>query len=64
MRFRSAMAAAWPTGGRHLPALRRQREAKGSAVRLVGVAQSRPPWASTIERLIVSPMPMPLGLVV
>jgi len=29
-----------------------------------GIAQSRPPWASTIERLIASPMPMPLGLVV
>src|SRR5882762_2360901 len=28
------------------------------------VATSRPPWASTIERLIESPMPMPLGLVV
>ena len=23
------------------------------------VAQSRPPWASTIERLIASPMPIP-----
>ena len=28
-----------------------------------GVAQSRPPWASMIDRLIASPMPMPSGLV-
>jgi hypothetical protein len=28
------------------------------------VDQSRPPWASTIERQIERPMPMPLGLVV
>src|SRR5712664_3028261 len=28
------------------------------------VAHSRPPWASTIERQIESPIPMPLGLVV
>ena len=30
----------------------------------LGVAQRRPPWASTIERQIESPMPMPLGFVV
>src|SRR5262249_56739870 len=29
-----------------------------------GVAQSRPPWPSMIERLIDSPMPIPPGLVV
>jgi hypothetical protein len=28
------------------------------------VADSRPPCASTIERLIASPMPIPSGLVV
>jgi len=33
-------------------------------MRLIRVAQSRPPCASTIERLIDSPMPMPPGLVV
>src|SRR5712671_1258954 len=30
----------------------------------VAVAHSRPPWASTIERQIDSPIPMPLDLVV
>src|SRR5206468_1120675 len=30
----------------------------------LAVAQSRPPWASTIERQIASPMPRPCGLVV
>src|SRR5260221_2203378 len=29
-----------------------------------GDAQRRPPWASTIDRQIDSPMPMPLGFVV
>src|SRR5258706_4026454 len=28
------------------------------------LAQSRPPWASTIDRLIARPIPMPSGLVV
>jgi hypothetical protein len=29
-----------------------------------GVAHSRPPWASTIERQIDNPIPMPAGFVV
>ena len=29
-----------------------------------GSAHMRPPWASTIARLIVSPIPMPLAFVV
>ncbi len=30
----------------------------------LGVTHSRPPWASMIERLIDSPIPMPSSLVV
>ena len=42
-----------------------QREAEDRAVRLrSGAAHSRPPCASTIERLIDKPMPMPSALVV
>jgi hypothetical protein len=42
----------------------RQGELKRGAVGRFAVADSRPSWASTIERQIESPMPMPLDLVV
>ena len=44
--------------------LDRQREPKNRAVGLVRAADSLPPWASTVERLIACPMPIPSGLVV
>ena len=41
-----------------------KRKAEGRTVRLLGFTHSCPPCASTIERLMESPMPSPSGLVV
>ena len=47
-----------------LDALTPPDEWKAAPLDAFGVAHNRPPWASTIERLIASPIPMPSCLVV